>query len=141
MDDVKFFFESLKPPNRLNLDESLKQEMHFMEIIKDLNKEDNENVQTYLRGLYSQYSEKYLNKYKDNTDKAGKKSRRQKNKKRNTLKRGGSWVDVYDAAQYVFMLGVIGAAVLSCILNLERQAERQRNDNHWQYQDDTNYPM
>ena len=135
---IKEFIDNVISISNLpkDLDKSIEKEKEFSELIKDISEEDNKLVENYLRELYNKHLFNATNKQN-----GGKKSRKQKNKKRNTLKRGGTWVDVYDTAQYIVMIGFIGASVLLCILKREEAIAKRRNDEHWANNDNINYPM
>ena len=135
---IKEFIDNVISISNLpkDLDKSIEKEKEFSELIKDISEEDNKLVENYLRELYNNHLFNATNKQN-----GGKKSRKQKNKKRNTLKRGGTWVDVYDTAQYIVMIGFIGASVLLCILKREEAIAKRRNDEHWANNDNINYPM
>ena len=124
---LQLFSQSYSPEGRMS---------SFARYIKEISEEDNKLVENYLRELYNKHLFNATNKQN-----GGKKSRKQKNKKRNTLKRGGTWVDVYDTAQYIVMIGFIGASVLLCILKREEDIAKRRNNEYWANNDDRNYPM
>jgi len=102
----EFIAEKLKNlPNVQDLDNFLKINKEFSNIIKkssDL--EEEEELRIYLTKIYNDNIIKI-----EGCDKivGGKKSRRQKHKKRNTLKRGGSWT-IPALGAVILVVGLLG---------------------------------
>lgn len=87
METVKNFVDKnlANPPNVNDLDQIFEISNQFSQIISNLSDEDKKELNNYLTGIYNTNIEKVKN---CNTSTGGKKSRRRKQKKRNTLKRG-----------------------------------------------------
>jgi hypothetical protein len=108
METVKNFVDNIISNPPTNLDDSLQKEREFEEIIQssNLSGEDIKELNNYLRDLYNTYLEKVKNCV---PSQGGKKSRRRKHKKRNTLtrgvKRGGGFF------QDILVFGVISTII------------------------------
>jgi len=109
METVKNFVDNIISNPPTNLDDSLQKEREFEEIIQssNLSGEDIKELNNYLRDLYNTYLEKVKNCVP--SQEGGKKSRRRKHKKRNTLtrgvKRGGGFF------QDILVFGVISTII------------------------------
>jgi hypothetical protein len=87
METVKNFVDKnlANPPNVNDLDQIFEISNQFNQIISNLSDEDKKEFNNYLTDIYNTNIEKVKN---CDTSRGGKKSRRRKHKKRNTLKRG-----------------------------------------------------
>ena len=118
------------PPNPNNVDQIFEISNQFSQMLSNLSDQEKKELGNYLRGLYNKYLEKVKNCNCIDSQ-GGKKSRRRKHKKRNTLtrgvKRGGD--PVFD---YIGTIAIIVALlVVGTLLTTPSTA---RDEEGWAYE-------
>lgn len=121
MESAKIFIDKnlSNPPNPNNVDQIFEISNQFSQIVSNLSDQDKKELNNYVSGIYNTSVEKVKNCV---PSQGGKKSRRRKHKKRNTLTRGvkrggdGTVLTLLGTAELIGVI-VLGLMLLAALNN------------------------
>jgi len=121
MESAKLFIDKnlSNPPNPNNVDQIFEISNQFSQIVSNLSDQDKKELNDYVSGIYNTSVEKVKNCV---PSQGGKKSRRRKHKKRNTLTRGikrggdGTVLTLLGTAELIGVI-VLGLMLLAALNN------------------------